>query len=512
MNPKKLDKITPEFPVLRADLTRQPPSLANRGDIHDLDPSRPEHSAMEAAIDTARQLGRPVRITVTHPPARKTKHIVTADGDIIDLSSGAATPAPGRTTPVRASRSLLPNLPKPVLIGAAVFIVLVIVGGIFTVMSITAGKDKQASPPQGPGPAAPAGELYAVPPPPGFSPHAAWEIPIAEDTVIDVNSDGAVAAITPNDRSITGDPTKHEDILPRYLTFLNPEGQAEWSAPLPEKTKPEVGPVFTRIDGTAVIAAAWNNSLSYWPLNGAAPTTVEMPRSSKIHFTGSAPLITDGKTQASTIVAGKVTPITIPHLTTPMAAQEGQIISVESTGTWWTSSPSANPVPISPAIPEGATSVANVVRIIDDRIITLWNTPSDDPNRDVGRNVIVAVHNLNDGSILAARGIDGAKIKAGDDVAASPTAIAFGPLIFRFGDGDPQIQEVPDFSPLSITATAAYGDRGRDLVVHTGETAALPANTALPWATSGSRVIVAADSTIYALDPQEAANTEEGDQ
>lgn len=109
------------------------------------------------------------------------------------------------------------------------------------------------------------------------------------------------------------------------------------------------------------------------------------------------------------------------------------------------------------------------------------------------------------------KSIDGAKIKAGDDVVASPNAIGFGPLIFRFGADDAAVEEVPDFSPLAITATAAYGDRGRDLVTHTDETKPLAANTALPWAASQTRIIVASNSTIYALDPEEEPAQEEGD-
>lgn len=516
MKPKKLDKITPEFPVLRADLTTQPPTLANRGDMHDLDPSRPAQAAMDAAIDTARNLGRPVRITVTHPPMRKTKHIVTPDGETVDLDTGARSSAPKATAKSPASTSTarlsLPNLPKPLLIGAAALLALVLVGGVlFTVMSITSGKDKQAEVPQGPGEAAPAGELYAVPPPPGFSPHAAWQLPVGEDTTIDVDDAGGVAAITPNDRSITGDATANDDLEPRYLTLLNADGQAEWSSPLPEESKPDTGPAFTRIDGTDVIAASWNSTLAYWPLNGAEPTLVELPRASKVHFTGTSPLITDGKEQAATIIAGKVTTVSVPHLTTPMSAHEGGITSAEATGTWWTSAPNSTPTPVAPEIPEGASSVANVVRIIDDRVIILWNTPPEDENRDVGKNVIAAVHDRNDGSVLAAKSIDGAKIKASDDIVAAPTAIGFGPLIFRFSDEKPTVEEVPDFSPLAITATAAYGDRGRELVTHTGETTPLAANTVLPWATSQDRLIVASNSTVYALDPEEEPTQEEGD-
>lgn len=517
MKPKKLDKITPEFPVLRADLTTQPPTLANRGDMHDLDPARPHETAMDAAINTARDLGRNVRITVTHPPARKTKHIVTPDGDIIDLDAAPTAATPKATTRTRAtssgpSRLPLPNLPKPVLIGMAALLALVLIGGVlFTVMSITSGKDKQAEVPQGPGPAAPAGELYAVPPPPGFSPHAAWQLPVGEDTVIDVNDAGAVAAITPNDRSINADDTANEDLEPRYLTFLNADGQAEWSSPLPEESKPDTGPAFSRIDGTDVIAGVWNNTLAYWPLNGAEPTMLELPRASKVHFTGTSPLITDGKDQAATVAGGKIANISVPHLTTPMSAHEGGITSAEATGTWWNTAANSTPTPVSPEIPKGASSVANVVRIIDDRVVILWNTPSDDKNRDVGKNVIAAVHDREDGSVLAAKAIDGAKIKAGDDIVASPSAIGFGPLIFRFAEGDPTVEEVPDFSPLAITATAAYGDRGRELVTHTSETKPLAANTALPWATSKTRIIVASNSTIYALDPEEESTQEEGD-
>lgn len=515
MNTKKLDKITPEFPVLRADLTTQPPSLANRGDMLDLNPARPHENAMDAAIDTARHLGRPVRITVTHPPMRKTKHIVTPDGDVIDLDTGAASSTPKTATATASSRPSklpLPNLPKPMLIGMAALLALVLVGGVlFTVMSITSGKDKQAEVPQGPGPAAPAGELYAVPPPPGFSPHAAWQVPVGEDTVIDVNDAGSVAAITPNDRSINADASANEDLVPRYLTFLNADGQAEWSSPLPDESKPDVGPAFSRIDGTDVIAGVWNNTLAYWPLNGAEPTLLELPTASKVHFTGTSPLITDGKEQAATVAGGKIANISVPHLTTPMSADEGGITSAEATGTWWISAPKATPTPVAPEIPKGTSSVANVVRIVDDRVIVLWNTPPEDKNRDVGKNVVVAVHDRNDGSVIAAKSIDGAKIKAGDDVVASPNAIGFGPLIFRFGADDAAVEEVPDFSPLAITATAAYGDRGRDLVTHTGETKPLAANTALPWAASQTRLIVASNSTIYALDPEEEPAQEEGD-
>lgn len=518
MNTKKLDKITPDFPVLRADLTTQPPTLANRGDMHDLSPTRPHEAAMDAAVETARHLGRAVRITVTHPPMRKTKHIVTPDGDVTDLNTGATSSTPKTTTkPASSGPSMLsvpnmPNMPKPILIGAAALLVLVLVGGVlFTVMSINSGKDTQAEVPQGPGPAAPAGELYAVPPPPGFSPHAAWQVPVGEDTVVDVNDAGSIAAITPNDRSVNADATAYDDIEPRYLTFLNTDGQAEWSSPLPEESKPDVGPAFTRIDGTDVIAGVWNNTLAYWPLNGTEPTLLELPRANKVHFTGTSPLITDGKEQAATVTKGKITNISVPHLTTPMSAHEGGITSAEATGTWWNSSSKATPTPVAPETPKGASSVANVVRIVDDRVLVLWNTPPEEKSRDVGKNVVAAVHDRNDGSVVEAKSIDGAKIKASDDVVASPNAIGFGPLVFRFGEGDTAVEEVPDFSPLAITATAAYGDRGRDLVAHTAETKHLAANTALPWAASENRIIVASNSTIYALDPEEKPAQEEGD-
>ena len=109
------------------------------------------------------------------------------------------------------------------------------------------------------------------------------------------------------------------------------------------------------------------------------------------------------------------------------------------------------------------------------------------------------------------KSIDGAKIKAGADIVASPNALGFGRLIFRFGEDDKPVEEDPDFSPLAIPAQTAYGDCGRDIVTLAGETKPLVTNTALPWAAPENRIIVASNSIIYSLDSEEEAAQEEGD-
>src|SRR5699024_7207286 len=148
-------------------------------------------------------------------------------------------------------------------------LVVVLVVGFLITVRLTA-KEPEAAP-TGPGPAPAPGELYAVPAPPGFERTAEWQLPIAADTAPAVSDDG-IAAVTPVDRSITGDLDAYTDNEPRFLSYLNADGQAEWSARLPNTSSVESGPLFSVVDGSPVVVMVWRDQLTYWPLNGSDPT------------------------------------------------------------------------------------------------------------------------------------------------------------------------------------------------------------------------------------------------
>lgn len=507
----KIDRRTPSFPVVRIDLTDHPATITSGGQRRTL-PQADEATVIQEIAAEADILGRPVRSTVTTAEGTA-RLIVTPEGVPHELTPGrqtfpsspasASVASPALKQPAKPSRQTGGHKSSArwmLFGGIALGLIIVLVIGFLVTVRLTA-KEPEAAP-TGPGPAPDAGELYAVPAPPTFERTADWQLPIAADTTPAV-SDAGIAAVTPVDRSITGDLAAYTDSEPRYLSYLNADGQAEWSSPLPNTASPESGPQFTVVDGSPVVVMVWRDQLTYWPLNGADATTVALPRRAEVSFEGSSPLIT-AEEKGYTVSNGELIEHPVPYLTTPVAANGSVIVAAEPNGTWWSVPATGTPTLTAPTVPEDASVASQVITLMEDRAVILWQTPGDGDRP--GPDTIVGIHDLATGDVEATASVPNSAIPRSAPLVSNDdnTQLAIGPVIFSQAQDGLVAQLHDDLTPIISVGNTVYGTVGQELVsVAPGadDTQLLAPTTALPWGTSSDRAVVVANSTLYALIP-----------
>ena len=182
----------------------------------------------------------------------------------------------------------------------------------------------QAAPPPVPPIPAP-GQVYTETPPPGWSTHAAWVVPLATHSPAPVTdpATGFTAAITPTDQSAPGlGPFDDNDL---YLSVLAPDGHTAWAAPLDRL--PVLGPVLATIDGATTVVIVEARTATYWPLTGGTPTVVDLPAGARATKNpGTSVLFILGRGRAGYLSAGKVQIVDVLPRTKPLAAVDGAVL------------------------------------------------------------------------------------------------------------------------------------------------------------------------------------------
>ena len=402
----KLDQQTPKWPELRVSIAEHGSTISSSGITHPLTGDDPQTAAVTFAADQARRNGQPIRLTATMPAGDVHRMIITPDRAVVLLDHasppGAPPTPPAPTAPPpggggRAARTgkkptrravssggrlhrFPPRLRPVIRWGVPALVVLLV--ALITVAVFKGPRHPTpgvAAVPEHPMP--PAGVLYTVTAPPGWSQHASWTVPIADQSTPATDpATGVTAALTPDDRTTTGTAqATAADIggsQPNYLSVLNPDGSTRYAVPLTDR--PVFGPVISTVDGaTVVLLQTAPDTLTYWAAAAGPATTVDLPAgvSGPLNTAGRSVLIPLGDQHVGYLHHGAVQIMETLPRTTPMFAVDGAVVSVQpDTGAWWTQRVDAAPTSITPTPPAGATGIDQILAITPTVAIISWTT------------------------------------------------------------------------------------------------------------------------------------------
>jgi hypothetical protein len=531
----KLDQLTPKWPELRVAIAADGSTISASGITHELTGDDPQRAAVTFAADHARRNGKPVRMTATMPTGDVHRMIVTPERSVVLLDHarpvGSPTaptqPAAGgkqtkkaRPTKPPARRvgasGILDRFPprlQPVIKwGAPTFVVVLVVLVVLAVVKgpQQAGADTAIAQQKHPVP--PAGTLYTVTAPPGWSQTATWTIALAHGTTTDTDPDtGVTAALTPDDRTTAQ--TAHDTAgqiqghQPNYLSVLSADGSTRYTAPL--ATRPVYGPVVTTVDGAKVVLLQTNsNTVSYWPIDGGEPTTVDLPDqvTGPINTAGPSVMVPLGNQRVAYLHNHAWQTLETLPLTTPKFATDGAVVSVQpETGAWWTQRIDAAPTSVRPTRPAGATGLDQILAITPRHVILSWKT-TPAAGSYTAPDVITAYDEATGKLIAQASSVN--MLSPGQDVYYTDSRhglTAIDGLILSAPAGQSaQLTVVAGFH-VDAVYDAVYGhQQGLPAVITVaGPARDLPPSTLTPVGATADRLVVISQDQLYSLPPAE---------
>jgi hypothetical protein len=353
----ELDKSTPKWPEALINLSA-PAKITVGGLTTPLTSLDVRAEAVELLAKQAAAHGHPIRAKATTDDGWVQRMIVTEHGQVVLIGKRPPTTPPPKTSqrkagpaaPITRAAERFDAVPawfRWVVIGAVVALVLAL---LVLVLHRTPDPAQDAPPPVPPIPAP--GQVYTETPPPGWSTHAAWVVPLATHSPSPVTdpATGFTAAITPTDQSAPGlGPFDDNDL---YLSVLAPDGHTAWAAPLDRL--PVLGPVLATIDGAATVVIVDARTATYWPLTGGTPTVVDLPAGARAtENPGTSVLFALGRGRAGYLSAGKVKIVDVLPRTKPLAAVDGAVLQwQQDKHAWWNVSAAAPPrrVTVTPGI------------------------------------------------------------------------------------------------------------------------------------------------------------------
>jgi hypothetical protein len=441
------------------------------GRSHPVNHHDPRQAAIAIVSDRAGQLGRPVKATAVESDGASWPLIIHPDGRV-----EAIEPEGGRKGG-RGGRSML-----PIILAAVVAFVLVAGTGVYLVVTGSGGTPKPtAAPklPQLPAPSVGPDQFVARPVPPGWSTNASWTVDLAPNTTPVVSPDGSeVAVLTPDNKLAVFDGTGkviYQDTLPSQFPV----------------------PTYTMIDDKPVLAAATDDTLYYWPGDGALPKAIKLPNSADVQYFGTSPLIEmSDEAGAGVISGGKIKAVPNQKRDATILLAEGdRALMARYAGPLYWSQPDHDLQELDPTPPKGSKGIDRVVAASPGLALVLWKTA--DPEK-----VIPAVHSSANGSVVATCQATDPNKAAGwqwvPDIGRK--VAAWGECLINFGKHTTSIYT--SFTPQSITGTTIYGTVSGTPVATTpgGKSYPLAPNTARPWGIVGGHAMVVHNSVLYALD------------
>ena len=353
----ELDKSTPKWPEALINLSA-PAKITVGGLTTPLTSLDVRAEAVELLAQQAAAHGHPIRAKATTDDGWVQRMIVTEHEQVILIGKPPPTTPPPKTSkgkagpaaPIKRAAERFATVPpwfRWVTIGAVVALVLAL---LVLVLHRKPDPQQAATPPAPPIPAP--GQVYTETPPPGWSTHAAWVVPLGIHSPAPVTDPvtGFTAAITPTDQSAPGlGPFDKNDL---YLSALAPDGHTAWAAPLDRL--PVLGPVLATIDGVQTVVIVETRTATYWPLTGGTPTVVDLPAGARATKNpGTSVLFIVGQGRAGYLSAGKVQIVDVLPRTKPLAAVDGAVLQwQEDRHAWWRVSVNTAPrrVTVTPAI------------------------------------------------------------------------------------------------------------------------------------------------------------------
>jgi outer membrane protein assembly factor BamB len=426
----------PRYPVIPLEVTEDDQVLVNGQPIEIPDGMTPFQAGIAAvAAEAAIMPGHvdAVRVAATANGATWPL-IVTADGQIVDL-----TPPPARPRPPW----LLPLV-------AALVTVLLAGVGLVVVKSLSSRNRTQVTAPAPPAPLTPigAGANLPVPPPPGHSTRAVWSVRLDPQTDPVSTSDGRILA-----KLATG-----------QLALLDPAtGTTLWVGQDPPRT----GDLhFAQMQGQSMASANTTLEVTVWPMPplpapGTVPPTtgtakgaaIRLPERGRLTWAAGAPFAVLPDQTAAILTTAAVTLLDVPVGADAVATDGDIVLAVDPTGLWWHLTP-GQPLPaarrLAPA--QRGTTAVRVFALGVDRVLAVWEAPDG--------NQVAAVHGLPSGAPSAVVRLPaGVTIDRERPVSdASGTTTAVGPVLAH-PDGRLNLLEVRRVT--SISGGHVYG-RHRD--------------------------------------------------
>lgn len=530
----KLDQQTPKWPDLRVAITAAGSTISASGITHELAGDDPQRAAVTFAADHARRNGKPVRMTATMPTGDVHRMIVTPDRSVVLLDharpAGSPTSAPPpaaggkqakkartRKPPARrpGTAGILGRFPprlQPVIKwGAPAFAVLLVALVVLAVVKgpSKAGTDTAIAQQNHPVP--PAGTLYTVTAPPGWSQTATWTVPLAHGTTTDTDPDtGVTAALTPDDRTTaqTAHDTagKIEGHQPNYLSVLGADGSTRYTAPL--ATRPVYGPVITTVDGAKVVLLQTNsNTVSYLPLDGGDPTTVDLPDqvAGQLNTAGTSVMVPLGNQRVAYLHNHAWQTLETLPLTTPKFATDGAVVSVQpETGAWWTQRIDAAPTSVRPTRPAGAVGLDQILAVTPRHVILSWKTAAAAGSYTAPD--LITAYDVATGKLIAQASSVNTLSPSQDVYTDSRHGLtAIDGLVLSAPAGQSAQLTVVDGFHVNAVYDAVYGQQqGQPAVITAADPVRnLPPSTLTPVGATADHLIVTSQDQLYSLPPSE---------
>lgn len=352
----ELDKSTPKWPEALINLG--PPAKITVGGLTTpLTSGDVRAEAVDLVAKQAAAHGHPIRAKATSNDGSTQRMIVTEHGQVVLTGKPRPTTAPPKTAkpnptpaaPIKRAAARFGAVPgwfRWVILGAVAALLLAVLVLVLHRKPVPVEETTPAPPP-----IPPAGEVYTETPPPGWSTHAAWVVPIAAPAPVTDPVTGFTAAITPTDQSAPGlGPFNDGDL---YLSVLAPDGHTAWAAPLDRK--PVFGPKLATIDGVETVVIVEARTATCWPLTGGTATVVDLPAGARADTKnpGTSVLFIVGQNRAGYLSAGVMKLVDVLPLTKAVAAVDGGVMQwQEDKHTWWRVTADAQPrrVTATPAI------------------------------------------------------------------------------------------------------------------------------------------------------------------
>lgn len=442
------------------------------GRSHPVNNSDPRQAAIGLVSERAAQLGRAVKATAVESDGASWPLVIHPDGRVeaIDADTGRKGGG-GGSKPI-----------WPIIVAAAVACALIAGTAVYLLAFSGDGTPKPtASPklPELPAPSIGPDQFVARPVPPGWSKNASWTVDIAPNTTPVVSPDGSeIAVLTPDEK----------------LAVLDGNGKVIYQDRVPKQFP---NPVYTVIDSQHVLAAATDDTLYYWPGDGAQSKEVELPNSAEVQFFGTSPLIELANGAGAAVVSGgeaKTVPEQ-PRSSTILLAEGDRALSARYGGPLYWSQPGKERQQLDPKPPSGVKDIDRVVAASPGLALVLWKTKN--PEVD-----LPAVHSTANGAVVAKCPATRADLAAAWQWVPDTgrKVAAWGECLINFSKGT--VSDQPNFIPQSITGTTIYGAANGVPIAITpgGKPVQLPPNTARPWGIVGGHAIVVHDSVVFALD------------
>lgn len=485
----------PEHPRPTAVIVIAPDELSaeiviegHRQVVSGLAPKETRRAALDVATGYAARIGQPVLVDARD--ANGYWRLVATPSGVVQAADQAlsdrpqppipGTPQGGQTPPGHppAAGKERGGGRKVLIGGAAVLALLLVVGGGVVVTRFlpgvsTATEDDGADDP------AVALEFEA---PPGYAPTVDFSEELAPETQPGISRDGLfLAYIDPGEQ----------------LNLLAEDGSREWSVELPFEAGAGLGaPRFVEYGGEDAIAMETADTLWFWPVSGAGPTSITLPESGSARYAGDSVLVRTDETSYLPI-DGELEEFEAPGSSEPMLAADDRALTAVVNGPWQWVEPGGGEQEVHADRPDGAGDMEGVVTALREYVIVRWEAQR-------GEGSLLAFHDREDGAVLGAAEIEEDALEGVSHLSApiGVDLVAYGPVLFSPATGETAV--VPGFTPEATVGAQVFGELDGERVAldAAGEPSEVPEDTQTPRGLLGDRAVVVHEGHLYAIPPE----------